>query len=712
MGQLAKSLILAASMVVASCSETDGGAPEGATKSAEILWDKYGVPHIYADSAIAADYAFGRAQMENHTNLLLKLYGTSRGRAAEYWGESNLASDILVHRLGLPQRADALLEAQGSDYAARLSAFAQGMNDWVSENPAAVNDDMKVVLPLSAQDILRQMQYSIHVTFVAGGAQQIAQGWQAQAEKPDEKPGSNAWAIAPSRSASGNAMLLMNPHLPWRDQFLFFEAHITAPEYDAYGVSLIGMPNLVIAFNKDLGWTHTVNTYDGADMYELTLAGVGYQFDGETVPFEESSVTLKVKAADGTLSDHSIALKRSVHGPVISEKGGKALALRVAGLEEPGHNRMFEQYWRLGSAANVDEFEAALAMHQVPMFNAVYADRHGDIFYAFNALQPVRKTGDVAFWAGIVDGTKSDLLWQGYRAYDELPRFRNPSSGFVQNANDAPWSSTFPMALKPEDFPADTAPLFMPFRPQNSASMLVNDTSVSWDELMQYRQSTRAVFADRIMDDLQAATASSDDAAIQEAMAVLNAWDRQTLPDSRGAILFLNWVQQVGIGSIYTETFFSEKWSLDKPLSTPDGIADTAGAASALSRAAAAVKQTYGALDVPWGQVVRTRHAGQDHPASVGPGVMGAFRVAFLGRADANGTIPVLGGNSFVAAVEFGDKIQAQGILETGNTTEARTAHYGNQLPLHAKGEFRDLLFYREDVEAGSKRRETVTLPE
>lgn len=699
-------------LVVASCSEPTTQTPEQKGKSAEIMWDQYGVPHIYAEDAVAADYAFGRAQMENHTNLLLKLYGTSRGRAAEYWGESNLASDIMVHKMGLPARADALLEAQGPEYAARLKAFAQGMNDWANENPSAVNDDMKAVLPVSAQDVLRQMQYSIHVTFVAGGAQQIAQGWQAQNDKPDEKPGSNAWAIAPSRSASGNAMLLMNPHLPWNNQFLFFEAHISTPDYDAYGVSLIGMPNLVIAFNKDIGWTHTVNTYDGADMYELALVDGGYQFDGGAKPFEVSKATLKVKAADGSMSDREIEIKRSAHGPVISEKGSKALALKVAGIEEPNHNRMFEQYWKLGSAENVDEFEAALAMHQVPMFNAVYADRHGDIFYAFNALQPVRKSGDVAFWSGIIDGTSSDLLWQEYRGYEELPRYRNPESGFVQNANDAPWSSTFPMILNPGDYPADTAPLFMPFRPQNSASMLVNDSSVTWDELMQYRQSTRAVLADRIMDDLEAATAGSDDPLITEAMQVLAAWDRQTLPESRGALLFLNWVQQVGIGAIYRETFFTEKWSPEKPLSTPDGITDPAGAVAALSRAAASIKETYGALDAPWGEFVRTRHAGQDHPASVGPGVLGAFRVAFLGRPDAEGIVPVMGGNSFVAAVEFGEKVRAKGILGPGNTTEPRTSHYGNQLPLHAAGDFRDILFYRADVEAGTKRREIVTLPE
>lgn len=694
----------AAACLLAACSPTSDTATSDESGTAEILWDQYGVPHIYADQAEDADFAFGRAQMENHGNLLLKLYGLSRGRAAEYWGEAYIGSDTSIHKLGLPYRASALLEAQGPEYAARFKAFADGINSWANDHPETINEDMQVVLPVQAEDILSLMQYSIHVTFVAGPAQATARGWTSESETP----GSNAWAIAPSRSASGNAMLLMNPHLPWRDQFLFYEAHIATPDYEAYGVSLVGMPSLVIAFNKDLGWTHTVNTYDGADMYELTLENDGYLLDGRVTPFDTREVVLKVREEGGTFSERPLSVKRSVHGPVISEKGSKALALRVAGLEEPEHNRMFEQYWRMGSARNVDEYEAALSMHQVPMFNAVYADRHGDIFYAFNALQPVRNEGDVAFWSGIIDGTRSDLLWQGYRAYEELPRYRNPDSGFVQNANDPPWTSTFPRAVRAADFPADIAPQGMMFRPQNSAMMLMNDSSISWEELMKYRQSTHAVLADRILDDLNAAAAGSDDPLVADALAVLAAWDRQMLPASKGAFLFYKWIEQIGLGPFYTGSFFASPWSPDAPLSTPDGIADPAEAVAALSRASASVMAKHGALDIPWGEAVRVRYAGQDRPASVAPGVSGAFRVAFMGREDDDGTVSVAGGNSFVAAVEFGDRIRAAGILGPGNATEATASHYGNQLELHERGEFRDLLFYRKDVEAGTVRRDEV----
>jgi acyl-homoserine-lactone acylase len=132
--------------------------------------------------------------------------------------------------------------------------------------------------------------------------------------------GSNAWAVAPSHSASGNAMLLANPHLPWSDLFVWYEAQLTAPEIDAYGVALVGMPMLAIAFNNNLGWTSTVNTHDGWDAYELTLADGGYLFDGSVRPFETETQTLKVKQADGTQREEKLVVQRSIHGAIVGSK--------------------------------------------------------------------------------------------------------------------------------------------------------------------------------------------------------------------------------------------------------------------------------------------------------------------------------------------------------------------------------------------------------
>ena len=254
-------------------------------KSTEILWDTYGIPHIYGQDVKSAFRAYGWAQMQSHGNFLLRLYGQARGRAAEYWGEDYIDSDRWVLTMGVPERARVWYEAQDASFRSYLDAFANGINTYVESNPDAIDDEVELVLPVKGEDILAHLQRVLNFTFV------VSPGLVAGGSNSESKAGSNGWAIAPSRSASGNAMLLANPHLLWSDLFLWYEAQITAPGIDAYGASLVGIPVLNIAFNDNLGWTHTVNTHDGWDAYQLELAGDGYRFDGKVRPFEKITIS-------------------------------------------------------------------------------------------------------------------------------------------------------------------------------------------------------------------------------------------------------------------------------------------------------------------------------------------------------------------------------------------------------------------------------------
>ena len=256
-------------------------------QSTQIAWDSWGVPHITADTTDGLFFAQGWAQMHNHANTILELYGNSRGRAAEYWGKDNVQNDMLIHTLGFEELAEVWGETQDPEQKDIYKAFVRGLNSYAEAHPEAIADKNKVVLPITTNDINMHSMYVIFTRFIAGGDLGRVQQW------PDL--GSNAYAIAPKKSASGNAMLVQNPHLPWWKEFLFFESHLRLGDKNMYGVTLVGLPGISIGFNENLGWSHTNNPIDNADTYELELKDGGYLLDGERKDFKTSSKTIKIK---------------------------------------------------------------------------------------------------------------------------------------------------------------------------------------------------------------------------------------------------------------------------------------------------------------------------------------------------------------------------------------------------------------------------------
>jgi acyl-homoserine-lactone acylase len=651
----------------------------------EILWDNYGVPHIYATTDRDLYYAFGWTQMHNHANLLLRLYGQARGRAAEYWGESYVSSDKLVLLFNIMDSAKSHYAMQRGQAKKNLDAFVEGINEFAKVQPGLIDPAARKVLPVTAEDVLAHSARVIQLTFLAGGDI----GTLARSVTP----GSNAYAIAPSRSASKHAMLVANPHLPWSDLFTFYEAHLNGADFNAYGAALVGMPILSIAFNENLGWTHTVNTIDGADRYELTLRDNGYLLDGAVVNFDKKMVPMKVLQKDGTMKTEQLQLQYSKHGPVMGVRNGKAYAVRIAGLENPF---MAEQYYKMTKAKNSREFESALRMMQMPMFNVIYADKTGNILYLFNGNVPKRSEGDWKFWSGMIDGTSSKYIWNEYHSYSELPRVFNPPSGFVQNANDAPWVSTYPAVLKPEKFPAYMAPKLMPLRPQRAINMIKDDQSITFDELVNYKNNTGMEAADRFLDDLLEAIDQYPDPVATKAAVVLKSWDRATNANSRGAVLFARWFNSFAT----TDSMYKIAWNPEQPITTPDGIRHPQKAVDLLKKAAGELENLYGSVSVAWGDVYRYKLGDYDLPASGGPGSLGLFRVfGFQGRGAAdNNRAFASSGDTYVAVTEFGEKPRAQVLLSYGNASQPGSKHIGDQLPLLAQKKMRPALLEKRDV--------------
>jgi len=245
----------------------------------------------------------------------------------------------------------------------------------------------------------------------------------------------------------------------------------------------------------------------------------------------------------------------------------------------------------------------------------------------------------------------------------------------------------------------------MHFRPQRAARMMIEDESISFDELVEYKLSTHLEFADRILDDLFAAIEKSDSEKAKEAKAILEDWDRKADTDSKGMVLFYNWARKFLRGQ---RPIFVEPWDTGNPHLTPDGIYDPAGAVSLLENAAMEVETKFGRLDVPWGEYYRINYNGKDLPANGIDGSVGVFRVASPGSADED-HMYVGSGDSWVGVIEFGDEVNAKVLLSYGNATQADSPHNGDQLELFSRQELRDAWFTKAEVKANTARIEILT---
>jgi acyl-homoserine-lactone acylase len=680
-------------------------------KGTEILWDSYGVAHVYAKSTEDLFYCYGYAQAQSHGDLLLHLYGESRGRAAEYFDASYLEDDKWVWTNSVPQRSAQWLKMQTPTFRSYMEAFAKGINDYAAKHPEALSAESKRVLPVTALDPIEHTHRIVHYTYLAPrrlASVGVAPVSEASLLQTPEDVGSNGWAIAPAHTAAGRTLLLGNPHLAWGGWQTYYEIQLTAPGIDLYGASQVGFPVLRFMFSEYLGFNQTVNSIDAVDLYKITPRDNGYVFDGATKPFGKSQYTVKVRQADGSFQTQTFDVLSTVHGPVIrGQPGREMVAMRVAALDRPF---MLQEYWDMATAHDFRGFEKAVARLQVPCFNILYGDRDGHIEYLYNGTAPRRRSGDLRYWAGVVPGDTSDTLWTDYLTYEELPKSVDPPSGYVHNTNDPPWNASWPNSLDPDKYPPYLAPRTSTFRAERSLRMLYEDPKITYDKFLLYKHSTRAEMADRILPDLFKAVDESGTPLARQAAEVLKAWDRQAEASSRGAVLFYEWAVQFMGASLGSQAGFAVPYDVKLPLTTPRGLKDPAKAAQQLDAAAAKVLKEHGALDVPWGDVMRFQFAGLDLPGNGGFGNLGIFRVITFGSVH-GATRSQTHGETWISAVEFGRLpkapiANARVLMTYGNSSQPGSKHQSDQLPLLEKKQLRTAWRTRAAVMANLESRD------
>jgi acyl-homoserine-lactone acylase len=649
-----------------------------------IYRDTYGVPHIFGPTDASCAFGYAYAQAEDNFWQIEDSYIRALGRASEVYGQKTLDDDLVIRTLEIPRLSKAEYERSNPQIRQLLDSFADGMNYFLEHNPQV---HPRLLAHFEPWYMLAFNRYAIYYLFMYGETD-IA---KEDTAKMMETQGSNMWAIMPSKSATGHAMLFINPHQPFFGPGQWYEGHLHSEEgWDISGASFFGSAFPTIGHNEHLGWSHTVNKPDVFDVYEETFDKPGdllaYRYDGGYREAVTWTGTITVKTDDGPVA-HTYKMMKTHHGPVVAMRSGKALAVRFAQFEEGGQ---IAEWYRMSKASTLGEFRMAMSSLAIPMFNAMYADDAGNIFYLYNGAVPRRSRK--FDWAKPVDGSTSETEWHGFHSIDELPQLLNPKSGFVQNCNSTPFTTTVGGNPDPSEYPkymvgeGDTA------RARISRRILWNRDKFTFDDWARAGFNTYVIEAEteipRLAERWEELKRSDAPRAmkLERVISELREWDHVGRDSSVPMTLFALW---------FWKQDRDPKCKLD-PIGTIEQIVSD-------------LNKDFGTWEVPWGEINRLERvqSGGEEPFSDsreslpvpgGPGPIGIV-FNFYARPE-KGQREHFGvaGHSFVSVVDFGPKVEAKSVLVFGESADPTSPHYFDQARLYANQQFKPAWFYLEDI--------------
>jgi acyl-homoserine lactone acylase PvdQ len=645
--------------------------------------------------------AFGLAyaQAEDHFVHLEDNFIRAMGRSAEVHGDKAFEADRITRALEIPRRARAEYDRAAPHMRAIYDAYAAGLNHFLAARPdlrPRLLTHFEPWLPLA---LLRLKYHQLEFMGYAGLDGQKLK-FDLSKYKVERPQGSNAWAVAPAKSKSGHAMLLINPHIGFYGLGQYHESHLVSEEgLNFSGVGRYGFPFPYMGHNEALGWGHTDNYPDIGDLYMETFNKPGdplaYRYGSGWRQAVQWNEDILVKTEAG-MERRRQSFRKTHHGPLLSSHEGKPLALRMAGMDEGG---WFDQWHAMMRSRNLSQFKRALGAVAIPYMNITYADRDGNIFYAYNGSVPRRSAA--VDWLKPVDGSDPRTEWNGYHAFAELPQVTNPASGYVQNCNSSPFATTPGSGLDPRNYPAYMIGWEVDNpRAKVSREILESQRQFSFEEWTRAATDTRIYEAGRMIPELAADFTKLGKqprfAALAPVIASLQGWDRVSSIESTPMTMFIQ---------------YFVKWR--QMPSSADGDARL----TALAEARAELVEAWGRWDVPWGEINRLQrnapHDGSEPfsdarpslPVRGAPGWVGVVFNFYTG-APPKGSRARYGtqGNSYVSVVEFAPRPRARSIVYYGQSGDPASPHYFDQAPLYARGEFKPAWFHADEVAANSER--------
>ena len=648
--------------------------------------DSWGVPHIYGQSDKDAAFGLAYAHCEDDYKTIEEVVLALRGEFASVKGYKYAPIDYLVGLLKIWETVNEKYDDEISDELKIVcDAYADGVNRYIEKNNIKSH-----IYPAKGKDIIAGFFFRTPLMFEFD--------WFLRELMKEEKPtfdkyasrtstfsmyGSNTIAVAPSRSEDNYTRITTNSHQPWEGPVTWYEAHINSNEgWNMSGGLFPGSPLIFKGYNDSLAWSHTVNNPDLVDIYELTINPNNenqYMLDNQWIDFETKKLPIKVKLLGPIKWTFKRDLYWSKHGPVIKTDHG-VYALRYSAFDRIGQ---VEQWFRMNKASNIHEFKKAMEMMEIPMFNTLYADYSGNIYYIYNALIPKREKG--YDWSKIVPGDNSALIWDSYYSFNELPQSLNPESGYLQNCNSTPYEATVgkgnPLNSLPKEAGIET---FQTNRAFRANELYGQDLSISRQEFEDYKYDTfyskKSVMKyalDQFLSDID----RTNDKYL-DAIKVLENWDLSNDMDSKGAALALLTFE-------LTYDISDFKYDYDKIFES-------------FTESIEFLNSNYGTIDIKLGELQILKRGDKELPLSGAPDVLRAIYTKSVDDKEI-----AIAGDCFFQIIEWDEDglVNVKSIHQYGSATKDQASpHFSDQSVLFSKHQMKDSYIRFEDLKDNIKK--------
>jgi acyl-homoserine-lactone acylase len=713
-------LILAAGLLSCAALATadkEVTAWQQQAQNVTIIRDDLGIAHISGKTDADAVFGMMYAQAEDDFNRVETNYINSLGRLAETEGEAEVYRDLRMKLFIDPDDLKAQYQKSPRWLQTLMNAYADGLNYYLYKHPEVKPRVIKRFEPWMALsftegsiggDIERVNVNQLEAFYGKGP---INPAPAMESDEFAEPSGSNGAAVAPSNTTAHHALLLINPHTSF---FFRSELQMTSNEgLNAYGAVTWGQFFIYQGFNERTGWMHTSSGVDDMDEYLETVIKKGdnfyYRYGTEERPMKTAKITVPYKTGSG-MAQKEFTVYRTHHGPIVRESDGKWVSVRL--MQEP--LKALTQSYTRTKTKDYKSFRQTMDLHTNSSNNTIYADADGTIAYFHGNFIPKR---DTKFdWTRPVDGSDPATEWHGLLSVDETPNLLNPASGWLYNTNNWPWSASGPSSPKKDDYPAyvengrEESP-----RGFHAIRVLQNKKDFTLDSLISAAYDSYLTAFQNLTPALVKAwdgTSSGNPlkAKLSEQIALLRGWDFRWSVTSVPTSLAVFWGEEVS--RRVTADARKAGMSADDYIVTkaaPEQLLE------ALSAASDKLASDFGNWKTPWGDINRFQRLNGDIVQPFddsGPSIPVGFTssrwgsLASFGARTYKGTKKMYGtsGNSFVAVVEFGDRVRAKAVSAGGESGSPSSPHFNDQAKRYSTGDLRDVYFYRPQLDGHIER--------